>query len=94
MRERETNKKKKLNTTFKVTTNINLVYKITLQTFIHGRSHTFSHKQKSYAFSQPHPSINDCLTYQINKPHGEKIAIFAVRMKGVSVCTHTAECSL
>lgn len=36
---------------------------------------------KRYTASQPQASINDCLTYQINKPHGEEVAVFALRFK-------------
>ena len=43
-REREKNK---LKTTFKVTTDIHFVYKITLQTLKHGISHTFACTQTS-----------------------------------------------
>lgn len=92
-RGRET-ERKKLKTTFKVTTKGTFVYKITLQTLKHGSSHTFAHKQKSHTLRQPHPSIIDCLTYQINKPHGERIAIFAAHERGVCMCTYTAEYSL
>lgn len=40
---------------------------------------------KRYTASQPQASINDCLTYQINKPHGEEVAIFALRFKRMSL---------
>lgn len=46
-----------------------------------------AHRQ---TLSQPHPSIKDCLTYQINKPHGQKIAILCYAHER-GVCAHTRQ---
>lgn len=51
---------------------------ITLQILEDGRqAHICSRTEKQ----QPHPSIIDWLTYQINKPHGKNIAMFAMCMR-------------
>lgn len=52
--------------------------KTTLRTLKHSISHTFARKQTCYALSRPHPSINACLTYQINKPHEKGVCVHIV----------------
>lgn len=58
-----------------------------LQTQTRKQSHIRS--QTNYAPSEPHSSINDCLTYQINNPHGEQIPTCAHK----AVFVHT-DCEL